>query len=115
MKEIRDGQVRGPRGDESVYASVAQFSTPLGGGQSLGSGLMVGMVVCRPALGDRAFAIVFDEKWPEFFGILHRRFGSLEDAAAEVAALEALDSYPVRRGEQLAGDVASRGWELVTS
>lgn len=73
----------------------------------------IGMVVCRPVCGARAFAIVFDEKWPDYFGIFYREFALPEEAAAEASQLSELEGWPVRRGEELAGDVVERGWRAL--
>ena len=90
------GGTEGRYGNEAVFHEVQEFP----------SGAMVGMVICRPGKGKEAYAIVFDEKFPEYFGILRREFRNTAEADIEVSELLKLSG----RGEQLADSVRARGW-----
>lgn len=93
---IREENVVGKCGDEAVFHQVRRFP----------SGAIVGLVICRPGCAEEAFAIVVDDKFPTYFGILHQEFESVSSAQDEVFALCKLDG----RGEELAESIASRGW-----
>jgi TIR domain-containing protein len=96
MDNIREEKIIGSYGEEAVYHHVRRFP----------SGDMVGMVICRPARAEEAFAIVFDDKFPDYFGIFYREFNSRRDAETEATEMASLDG----RGESLANQVELRGW-----
>jgi len=108
MDHIRHGRVNGSSEEaEASYLGFRVIGSPDG---RFGSQSMIGMVVCRPTGRRDAFAVVFDQKWPEYFGIFHRTFEGPDEATDVLRELESLERRSALRGEGLASEVVQLGW-----
>jgi hypothetical protein len=60
--------------------------------------------------GRDVYAVVIDEKWPNFFGLYRR---GIPDNEALARALEALDRRGGQRNEELGEALVADGWTQV--
>lgn len=91
----------GPRGEEVRYVGVRTFP----------SGSIIGLFGVWPGRGHCVYAVVVDEKFPEFFGLYYR---ALEDSTAARVAWDGLVKFEQMRNEELRSAIVADGWtELV--
>ena len=87
----------GPRGEEVHYFNVRTFPT----------GDIVGLFGIWPGQESDVYAIVVDEKFPEYFGLFFRSCSDLEHAEHE---WKGLDRFKDMRNEALGEALKQNGW-----
>jgi hypothetical protein len=87
----------GPRGEEVHYFGVRTFP----------SGDTVGLFGIWPRKENEVYAVVVDEKFPEYFGLFLRSFHSPRQAEDEWKGLARFEHM---RNEQLGQTLAENGW-----
>lgn len=87
----------GPRGEEIQYFGVRTFP----------SGDSVGLFGVWPAHGTDLYAIVLDEKFPEYFGLFFRSCSNPDQAENEWHGLARFERM---RNEELGKALAQNGW-----
>lgn len=100
MAAVRRDRSSGINGEEACFHKVRHFP----------SGAIVGLITLWPGHGEDLFAIVVDEKFPEYFALLKRTTVSAEEAAREWSDM---DEAATLRGRDQAMFLQETGWKVL--
>ncbi len=101
LRDLPDTNLtEGINGDEASYIGVRTFP----------SGSVVGLIGVWPSRGRNAYAIVVDEKFPEYFGLL---FMSCDTEKQAESVIKSLNHFSDMRNEEQANALIQNGWQQI--